>query len=58
MWLTRSLNCGRDADHLASGKERGVAGRAALVGGQAVAAEMDVAVNAAVGGQESLGMAG
>ena len=46
-------NCG----DLAPGAESGVAGGTVFNGGEAVAAELDVVVDAGVGGQELLGMA-
>jgi len=54
--LSRS-SCGRgDANHLAPGAEGGVACGTVLVGGQAVATELEVAVDAAVDGEEALGV--
>lgn len=42
---------------LTPGAESGVAGGTVLVGGEAVAAELEVVVDAGVGGQETLGVA-
>jgi len=46
----------RDAGHLAPGVESGVPGGAVLVGGQAVATELEVVVDAGVGGEEAPGV--
>ena len=43
---------------LAPGTESGVAGGTVLGGGEAMAAELEVVVDAGVGGQELLGVAG
>jgi len=53
----RSSRCGRYADHLAPGSEGGVASGTVLVGRQAVAAKLEVVVDAAVGGKEALSVA-
>ena len=58
MRLIKSSRCRRDADHLAPGAEGSVAGGAVLVGGQAVTAELEVVVDAAVGRKEALRVAG
>jgi len=47
--LIGSSDCGRDAGHLAPSSEEGVAGGTMLVDGQAVAVELEVVVDAAVG---------
>jgi len=56
--LIRASRSGCYADHLAPGAESSVPGSTVLVGGQAMAAELEVVVDAAVDGQEALGMAG
>jgi len=56
--LIRSSRCRRDADHLAPGAEGGIVGGSVIGGGQAMAAELEVVVDAAVGGEEALGVAG
>ena len=43
---------------LAPGAESGVAGGSVFNGGEAMAAELEVVVDAGVGGQEALGVAG
>ena len=43
---------------LAPGAESGVAGRLVLVGGEAMAAELEVVVDAGVGREEPWGVAG
>ena len=55
--LTRGSRCGRDARHLAPGAEGGVACGAVLVGGRAVAAELEMVVNVAAGREEPLRVA-
>lgn len=52
--LIRSSHCGRDADHLASGAEGAVAGGTVLAGDQAMAADLEVVVDAALAGQDAL----
>jgi len=47
--LIRPSRCGRHANHLAPGVEGGVACGTVLVGGQAVAARLEVVVDAAMG---------
>ena len=49
---------GRGAGHVSPGRESGLASGTVLVGGEAMAAELEVVVDAGVGGQEELGMAG
>ncbi len=49
-----SSRCRRDADHLAPGAEGVVACDMMFVGGQAMAAELEVVVDAGVGGEEAL----
>ncbi len=44
-------------DDLAPGAESGVAGGTVLVGGEAMTAELEMVVDARMGGQELLGMA-
>lgn len=55
--LIRVSRGGRDAGNLAPGAAGGVAGGTVLVGGHAVATELKVVVDAAVGGQEALRVA-
>ncbi len=52
------LRCGCNTGHFAPSTEGSVACGAALVGGQAMATELEVVVDPAVGGQETLGVAG
>ena len=58
MRLIRASHGGRCASHLAPGTEGRVACGVVLVGCQAVAAELKMVVDAAMGGEEALGMAG
>ena len=52
--LIRASRCGRDARHLAPDAEGGVAGGAVLLGGRAVAAELEMVVDVAAGREEPL----
>jgi len=56
--LIRVSRSRRDAGNLAPGAESVIAGGTVLVGGQAMAAELELVVNAALGGKEALGVAG
>ncbi len=56
MRLIRSSRCGHDADHLAPGAEGSVACGTMFVGGQAMATELEMVVDAAMDGAEALGV--
>jgi len=56
--LIRASRGGRSAGNLAPGAEGSVACGTVLVGGQAVATELEVVVDAGMGGQEALGVTG
>jgi len=56
--LIKSSRRGRDADHLAPDADVGIAGGTILVGGQAIAAELEVVVDAALGVGEALRVTG
>lgn len=56
--VIRSSRSGCDADHLAPSAKGGVSCGTVLIGGQAMAAELEMVVDTGVGGEEALGMAG
>ena len=56
--MTRASCGGRDAGDLAPGAEGGVADGAVCGGRETMTAELEVVVDAAVGGKEALGVPG
>src|SRR4051812_26670511 len=58
LWLTRALRSDCNDGHVAPGAKRGVAGSAVSGGGEAVTAELEVVVDAAMAGEDALRVAG